>query len=309
LSEDEVRALLAATWVSEWSFRGLSGIDRFHLYWTAATTGLRAAALAALTPADFHLCGGVPLIVLPARFNKSRKVKEQPIPPDVAEAMRNYLAGRAAGHRVWDGTWAEDRRGAEMLREDLAAAGIAYSVAGPDGPIFADFHSLRHPFLTMLGRNGVDLRTAQILAGHSRPELTARYSHRNHNDLSGAAGRLPSMVSPLANPARETSVMHGSCTGAVHNESVAFSGGQYGDGLDGRNGNDETPEISGVSSQFAGILGGSARARTTGLEPATTGSTGGYLKTAQIVKNRWETSPFRRVRCAFGTCTDWFFFS
>ncbi len=81
-----------------------------------------------------------------------------------------------------------------MLRRDLEAVGIAYAVEGPDGPEYADFHALRHTYLTMLGRNGVDLRTAQELAGHSTPFLTARYSHRRLYDLAGAVEKLPNLV-------------------------------------------------------------------------------------------------------------------
>ena len=36
-----------------------------------------------------------------------------------------------------------------MLRGDLAAAGIPYTVEGPDGPLFADFHALRHSFIAL----------------------------------------------------------------------------------------------------------------------------------------------------------------
>jgi Phage integrase family len=87
-----------------------------------------------------------------------------------------------------------------MLRRDLEAVCIPYSVEGPDGPEYADFHALRHTYLTMLGRNGVDLRTAQELAGHSKPELTARYSHRRLYDLAGAVDKLPNLVPPDAKP-------------------------------------------------------------------------------------------------------------
>ena len=72
-----------------------------------------------------------------------------------------------------------------MIRGDLEAADIPYAVPGPDGPEYADFHALRHSFLTLGGRAGIDLRTLQELAGHSKPELTARYSHRRLNDLAG----------------------------------------------------------------------------------------------------------------------------
>src|SRR5262249_27045482 len=74
---------------------------------------------------------------------------------------------------------------------DLEAAGIPYAVEGPDGPLYADFHSLRHTYLTLLGRGGVDLRTVQEPAGHSTPTLTARYAHRRLYDLAGAVEKLP----------------------------------------------------------------------------------------------------------------------
>src|SRR5262249_46465496 len=54
----------------------------------------------------------------------------------------------------------------------------------------------------MLGNSGVDLRTAQELAGHSSPILTARYIHRRLYALAGAVGKLPSFVAakPAAAP-------------------------------------------------------------------------------------------------------------
>src|SRR5262249_54372815 len=76
-----------------------------------------------------------------------------------------------------------------------------YVVEGPDGPLYADFHALRHTYLTLLGRGGVDLRTAQELAGHSTPTLTARYSHRRLHDLAGAVEKLPDFL-----PAPQASV-------------------------------------------------------------------------------------------------------
>jgi hypothetical protein len=83
-----------------------------------------------------------------------------------------------------------------MLRRDLAADGITYWVEGPDSPLFADFHALRHSYITALGRAGVDLRTAQELAGHSPPILTARYSHRWADDLHEGVERLPGFLPP-----------------------------------------------------------------------------------------------------------------
>jgi integrase/recombinase XerC len=195
LSPDEFQRLLTATLASTRSFRGLDGEARHALYATATGTGFRANALANLTPADFDLTPGGPTVTLPARFNKAKKRKVQPLPADVAELLRGFLAGRVTDRPVWPGTWAGRGRAAMMIRVDLEAAGIPYAVPGPDGMRYADFHAVgRHTFITALGKNGVDLRTAQLLAGHSSPDLTAKYSHRNMCDLTAAVAQLPSLT-------------------------------------------------------------------------------------------------------------------
>jgi integrase len=194
LTADELRNVLTAARGSGRTFRGLTGEDRFHLYATACGTGFRASALGSLTPESFDLDGDAPTVTLAARHAKNRKTKVQPLPTDVADLLRHYLKGRPAGVVVWGGTWARDRCAATMLRIDLDAAGVPYVVAGPDGPLFADFHALRHTYLTLGGRAGIDLRTLQELAGHSTPVLTARYSHRRLYDLTGAVEKLPSFL-------------------------------------------------------------------------------------------------------------------
>jgi integrase/recombinase XerC len=194
LEAEELRRLLEVTRDSGRSFRGLAGPDRYALYATACGTGFRAAGLASLTPESFDLDAEPPTVTLAARRNKSRVLKVQPLPPDVAGLLREYLDGKPAGRPVWGGPWASDRRAAEMLRIDLEAAGIPYAAEGPDGPLYADFHALRHTYLTLGGRAGIDLRTLQELAGHSTPNLTARYSHRRLHDLAGAVEKLPSLL-------------------------------------------------------------------------------------------------------------------
>jgi integrase/recombinase XerC len=192
LTADELRQLFQAARTSDRVFRGLTGTDRYMLYLTAAGTGFRANALANLTPADFDLDAAT--VTLAARFNKSKRLKVQPLPADVADELRGFLTGKPSNSPVWGGTWAKECRGAEMLRIDLDAAGIPYTVQGPDGPEYADFHALRHSYLTLGGRSGIDLRTLQELAGHSTPELTARYMHLRLRDTAGAVGKLPRLV-------------------------------------------------------------------------------------------------------------------
>jgi site-specific recombinase XerD len=189
LQAEELRLLLAVTRDSAHSFRGLAGRDRYTLYATACGTGFRAAGLAGLTPERFDLDAETPTATLSARRNKSRVLKVQPLPPDLADLLKEYLRGKPAGVPVWPGTWHD--RAAEMLRADLEAAGIPYEAEGPDGPLFADFHALRHTYLTLGGRAGIDLRTLQELAGYSTSALTERYSHRRLYDLAGAVEKMP----------------------------------------------------------------------------------------------------------------------
>ena len=242
LTADELRRLFAAARASRRTFRGLTGEDRYTLYLVASGTGFRANALANLTPPDFDPDAGI--VTLPARFNKSRKLKVQPIPPDVAAAVRVYMSGKPANAPAWGGSWVG--RAADMLRIDLDAAGIPYTVEGPDGPRFADFHSLRHSYLTMLGRNGVDLRTAQELAGHSTPTLTARYTHRRLDDLAGAVGKLPMLAGEPAPPTRVVRVVPGVVSGGISGHSLAPSGTPTGVGV-------ESGEVTeGLKNQPAG---------------------------------------------------------
>src|SRR5262245_10923785 len=160
LSAEELRNLFAVTKASERSFRGLTGEDRYHLYLTAATTGFRASAFASLTRTDLNLAADGATVTLAARFNKSRKPKVQPLPADVAEELKAYLKAKSKGQPVWGGTWARDHRGAEMIRGDLEAAGIAYSRSEEHT---SELQSLRHLVCRLLLEKKKKKETLEIL--------------------------------------------------------------------------------------------------------------------------------------------------
>src|SRR5262249_52143147 len=190
---EELRAIFQTAWRSAGEFRGLKGIDRAILYSVASASGFRASELANLCPNDFDLDDEPPTVTLSARETKNDQTAVQPLPPDIVAALRDYLAGRPADQPLWPGTWAE--RAAEMLRLDLDAAGIAYTVEGPDGPLYADFHALRHSYIALLDKSGATLKEAMQLARHSDPKLTmAVYGRAQLNDLGEAVRRLPSLL-------------------------------------------------------------------------------------------------------------------
>jgi integrase len=167
-------------------FRGLTGADRLVLYTLAANTGFRAKELASLTPASFAFDSIPPTVTVEAACSKHRREDVQPLRSDVAEMMRQYVAGKGRREKVWPGTWAHD--GAQMVRRDLAAAGIPYE---DDGRSF-DFHALRGQFITSLAVKGVHPKVAQVLARHSSITLTMDYYTRLEvRDVAGALDQLP----------------------------------------------------------------------------------------------------------------------
>ena len=103
-----LRALLAAASASAEVFRGLAGRDRAALYSVAMTTGFRVAELASLTPASFDLAAEPATATVKAAYSKNRRESVQPLPADVAAALRGYLGGRPAAAPVWPRGWVGD---------------------------------------------------------------------------------------------------------------------------------------------------------------------------------------------------------
>ena len=192
LTADELRAVVAAAAASPAVLRGLPGPDRAMLYAVAVSTGFRAGEVGSLAPASFLLDAEVPVVVLAAEAAKNGKAARIPLPPALAASLRQYLVARPGNQPVWPGAWVTDA--AEVLQHDLEAAGIPYTVASPDGPLYADFHSLRHTFISLLDQSGVTLKEAMQLARHSDPKLTlAVYGRAQIRELATAIGKLPTI--------------------------------------------------------------------------------------------------------------------
>jgi excisionase family DNA binding protein len=114
-SEDELRGVIGAAQASPRGFRGLEGRDRAILYATAAASGFRVEELASLTPEAFNLVSDVASVTLRGDVAKNGQTAVQPLPPDLAQALRSYLAGRPAGQPVWPGTWNEKAAYKEVI--------------------------------------------------------------------------------------------------------------------------------------------------------------------------------------------------
>lgn len=160
----------------------------------AAYTGFRAGEMAELMPSDFALDAPTPVVWLAADETKNRKEATQPLPRELTDHLRVYLAARVSGSPVWPGTWHE--KAADMMRLDLEAAGIPFAVTDPDGRTrVADFHALRHTLGVLAEQGGATLREEMTLMRHSDPKLTMRtYGRLKPHELSRTVEGIPSLV-------------------------------------------------------------------------------------------------------------------
>ena len=81
-----------------------------------------------------------------------------------------------------------------MIKADLKAAGIPYR---DDAGRVADFHSLRHSFVSSLARSDAPVKMIRTLARHSTPTPTLGvYAHVGIQDQAVALDALPAQGQP-----------------------------------------------------------------------------------------------------------------
>src|SRR5262249_47189692 len=149
---------------------------------------------AELEPHDFNLDSDPPTVIVKAGYAKNGQTATQPLATDLAGELTNYLAGKPRRGPVWPGTWAD--RAAKMLDRDLTTARDRWLESFQDGHQraeaersdflayvdadgrYADFHALRHTYISRIVQSGASAKTAQTLARHSTVQLTlGRYAH------------------------------------------------------------------------------------------------------------------------------------
>ncbi len=178
---------------------GMTGRERAMLYRLAVETGLRAGEIRSLTRASFELDATPPVVRCLAAHTKNGKQAIQPLSPSAAEVFRDFLALKAPATPAF--TLPKKHLIADMVREDLAAAGIPFR---DDAGRKVDFHALRHTFITNLARAGVHPRIAQKLARHSTVDLTmSHYTFVALEDNVRAVAALPDLDATDATAAEE----------------------------------------------------------------------------------------------------------
>jgi integrase/recombinase XerC len=185
MTPDELGRLFAAAKAGP-TLCGIPGVDRSILYQIAAGAGLRVGELGSLEPDSFDLGSNPPSVTIEAKRSKRRRRDVQPIRRDLAETIRGWLKDKPRGEPLFPTL--HSARSARMLRHDLEAAGIEYV---DDAGRYADFHALRHTFISALARTTAPFAVVQDLARHSDPRLTKRYAHTSLHDQTAALESLP----------------------------------------------------------------------------------------------------------------------
>jgi len=184
--------------------------DRAWAYRIAASTGFRAAEIASLTPESFKLDGPTPTVRCAAGYTKNKREAEQPIRPDFAAMLKEWLKSRKAGKPVCR---MPKGKAAALLRADMDAARAIWLAEAKtaaerkrwEGSDFllhidsagrvADFHGLRVHYISRVVEAGASMKEAMELARHADPKLTLKtYSRVRLSALSGVLDGLPSMA-------------------------------------------------------------------------------------------------------------------
>ena len=161
-------------------------------------TGMRRAELAQLKIADID----TQRMVIHIRGAKGRKDRDVMLSPKLLEALRQYWRGLKVKPTVWLFPGGREHTNIEHPINDKVvwqACERAAHRAGIDKPIHP--HTLRHSFATHLLEAGTDIRTIQILLGHSDLKATTIYLHLSRRHLQETASPLDALTLDSGMPA------------------------------------------------------------------------------------------------------------
>jgi len=275
---------------------GMPGPMRGMVYYLVAETGLRQNEVRTLTPEAFSLDDDPPTVTVKAAYSKHRRDDEIPLRPALAEALQPFVKATRPGQAVFP--LPQDRHKViDAFKADLEAARQDWiaEARSPDETTereksdflryrdqagrYADFHALRHTFITNLAKAGTPPKVAMDLARHSDINLTlARYSHTVIQDRAAALHALPELGSRTSRQAGRIAK-----TGTDDEAGMAPAG--------------ERCISSCISKSVAGSAAPLASAGTASEMEAETGDAVSPCKTVGLASRGTE-------RCAVGSTAD-----
>ena len=168
-----------------------SASNLFHrtMLMTLYSTGMRRAELCRLKISDIDSNR----MVIHIHQGKGGHDRDVPLSQKLVEMLRIYWRWMKPKTYLFPGTvknWRADvpvstKVPWEACREAAQRAGITKHVSP---------HTLRHSYATHLLEAGADLRTIQVLLGHSKLEHTLVYLHLSHKHLTAVANPLETII-------------------------------------------------------------------------------------------------------------------
>jgi integrase/recombinase XerD len=175
-----------------------------HRIWllTLYATGIRREELVQLKIGDIDS----DRMLIRIRQGKGKKDRNVMLSPRLLQELRDYW--RSANPKpktfLFPSKGAHPNSDLPMTSKSVwDAVQQAATRAGLDKPVHP--HTLRHCFATHLLESGADLRTIQLLLGHTDLRTTSRYLHLSERHLKATASPLDSLTlaaSPLSKDAR-----------------------------------------------------------------------------------------------------------
>ncbi len=175
-------------------FQAIVSLKYRAILMTAYSAGLRLAEVVALRVTDLDS----QRMVIRVRQGKGHKDRYVMLSPTLLTLLRTYwktarptewlFPGRVRGEHV-------------SPRTVQAACERAWEESGVNKKVTV--RSLRHSFATHLLEAGTDVRTIQILLGHSSLQTTARYTHVSTATIRAAASPLESLTERIAQQATD----------------------------------------------------------------------------------------------------------
>ena len=164
----------------------------FHrtILMTLYGTGVRRAELAHLKVSDVDS----QRMVIHVQEGKGRKDRDVTLSPYLLENLREHYRSLRRKPAIWlfpGGVWhtADDPITPKVVWHACREAAQRAGIQKPLHP-----HTLRHCFATHSLENGTDLRTIQIMLGHSDLKETSVYLHVSQPHLHAAASPLDALA-------------------------------------------------------------------------------------------------------------------
>lgn len=162
-------------WYTVEELQRIYAADPLHIHWwrLLANTGLRRGEAQALR---WENVGEEAITVVSETEARTKSARWRLVP--ITPGARLALEGLKGGGRY------------VLPRVEAPSMSRAFAKALARLKLDGNLHCLRHTYCSHLVMGGVDLRTVQVLAGHSTIKITERYAHLAPGHLQAASSRL-----------------------------------------------------------------------------------------------------------------------